>query len=723
MNDLDIIKQIEQQIGKKLEKLEKVEWYSVGYVINTQNQVTELSLYQCEMEQIPECLCDLIYLQTLFIIGNKIEKLPESFGQLQNLSDLELYNNQLKELPASFGQLQNLSYLSLSNNQLKELPASFGQLQNLSDLSLRDNQLKELPASFGQLQNLSDLNLGDNQLKELPASFGRIQNSCQLRIYNNPLETPPPEIAKQGIEAIRHYFESLEEQKSPLKEVKLLLVGDGGAGKTSLAKRFLGERFNAREPQTHGINIKPYYIQTQNKQAEDIEVKAHLWDFGGQEIMHATHQFFLSKRSVYILVLDGRKEEKTEYWLKHIESFGGDSPVLVVLNKIDENAGFDVNQANLRKKYKGIHSFHRVSCKKSTGIKPLQKALKQALTEVEILQTLWGKSWFAVKTALENLEKHYISYEYYQNLCEQHKITDSAQDTLVQFLHNLGIILHFNEFDLRDTYVLEPKWVTEAVYRIINSPQLAKNKGILSLNCLDAVLKPKIKTDYTYPRDKHRYIIRLMQKFELCYKIDDETILVPDLLSENEPEFDFDYKNSLKFKLEYDFLPRSIMPRFIVKRHTEIVEQLRWRTGVVLYDKTYDATAVIKSDNEDRTIQIWVAGKQKRDYFATVRKTLWDIHQTFEKIVVTELVPLPDHPDVCVSYNDLIGHYLENWQTIRVGEVRKEYNVQQLLDGIEPEIDTQRNTVLIQDNSRHITVKGNVGNSNLNTGDDNLQNK
>jgi hypothetical protein len=45
--------------------------------------------------------------------------------------------------------------------------------------------------------------------------------------------------------------------------------------------------------------------------------------------MHATHQFFLSKRSLYILVLDGRKEEDAEYWLKHIESFGGDSPVLM----------------------------------------------------------------------------------------------------------------------------------------------------------------------------------------------------------------------------------------------------------------------------------------------------------------------------------------------------------------------------------------------------------
>jgi GTPase SAR1 family protein len=57
--------------------------------------------------------------------------------------------------------------------------------------------------------------------------------------------------------------------------------------------------------------------------------------------MHATHQFFLSKRSVYILVLDGRRDEKTEYWLKHVEAFGGGSPVIIAINKIDENPAFD----------------------------------------------------------------------------------------------------------------------------------------------------------------------------------------------------------------------------------------------------------------------------------------------------------------------------------------------------------------------------------------------
>ena len=83
------------------------------------------------------------------------------------------------------------------------------------------------------------------------------------------------------------------------------------------------------------------------------EVQLHIWDFGGQEIMHATHQFFLTERSLYLLVLNGREggeDADVEYWLKLIESFGGDSPVIIALNKIRSHP-FDLNRRGLLEKY------------------------------------------------------------------------------------------------------------------------------------------------------------------------------------------------------------------------------------------------------------------------------------------------------------------------------------------------------------------------------------
>jgi small GTP-binding protein len=591
---------------------------------------------------------------------NRLTSLPAEIGKLTNLTKLDLSRNRLTSLPAEIVELKSLIWLDLSRNRLTSLPAEIVELKNLTKLSLSFNQLETLPTEIAELTNLTELNLSKNQLKRLPAEIGKLKKHTTLFLFGNPLESPPPEIAERGIEAIRSYFKSLEAERRALNEVKVLLVGDGGAGKTSLVKQLLGEEFDKHELQTHGINIR-------DRKVEDILV--HFWDFGGQEIMHATHQFFLSKRSLYILVLDGRRDEKTEYWLKHIESFGGDSPILVLLNKIDENPSFEVNRKFLQEKYKGIKGFYRVSCANGQGIKDFTGALSKALADVELIETMWPKTWFNVKMQLEDMADNFIRYDQYKEMCTEEKITDkSAQDTLVDFLNDLGVILHFKDFELLDTHVLEPKWVTNAVYRIINSN-----------------LKHEKEIEFYYPREKYRYIIDLMKKFELCYAIDGETVLLPDLLEVPEPEFDFDYAGALKFVIEYNFLPRSVMPRFIVKMHKDIASELRWRTGVVLEDEAFHSTAVIKADERDEKIYIYVDGEQKRDYFSAIRKTFRDINASFEKLEAKEMVPLPDNDEITIEYEELIGYELEGRDEYFIGKLRETYSVKELLNGIEKE--------------------------------------
>jgi small GTP-binding protein len=471
-------------------------------------------------------------------------------------------------------------------------------------------------------------------------------------------------------------------EKRALNEVKVLLVGDGGAGKTSLVKQLFGEKFDKNEPETDGINLRDW-------KSEDILV--HFWDFGGQEIMHATHQFFLSKRSLYILVLDCRRDEKTEYWLKHIESFGGESPILVVLNKIDENPGFEVNRKFLQEKYKGIKAFYRVSCADGQGIKDFTGALNKAVANVELIQTMWPKTWFNVKTQLEEMTDNFINIDEYKEMCTKEKIIEKTdQDTLVDFLNDLGVILHFKDFELLDTHVLEPKWVTNAVYRIINSKKLAACNGILRLDLLDEILKKEAEDDYYYPSGRYRYIINLMKKFELCYEIDKEAVLLPDLLEVQEPKFNFDKAAALKFVIDYDFLPKSVMPRFIVKMHKDIKPDLRWRTGVVLEDEALHSTAVIKADEENKKICIYVEGEQKRDYFSTIRKTFRDINASFEKLEAKEMVPLPDNDEIAIEYEDLIGYEQMSEDNYIVGKLRKAYSVKELLNGIEKEEDRMK---------------------------------
>ncbi len=735
--DLELIKQLEIEISKKLKKRkfdEIDEFWINGFATDENGHVTGLNLDNIDLKHLPVTLSKFKHLQLLHLFRTGLTDISFLQG-LSHLSSLNLRDNEitdisvlqglsnLKKLDLSYNKptdisfLQGLSHLSslnLRHNEITDISFLQG-LSHLSSLNLSDNEIidfsflqslsnltnlnlsrnKITDISFLQgLKNLTTLDLIDNKIIELPEAIVDLgmkidvdSNGVEgegLYLFGNPLEKPPIEIVKKGKEATKIYFKSLEGEERALNEVKVLLVGDGGVGKTSLMKRLLEEDFDKNEPLTHGINLKHNWAVTPGKYL----IKIRFWDFGGQEIMHATHQFFLSKRSLYILVLDGRRDEKTEYWLKHIESFGGDSPVLVVINKIDENPGFDVNRPFLQDKYKNIKGFYRVSCAHKTGIEEFSLALGEELSKVEMLQTTWARSWFNVKTHLEKMIDPFISYDRYEEMCIKENITIAAcRDTLVEFLNDLGVVLHFKEFDLEDTHVLEPGWVTEAVYKIINSVELVECKGVLNIRHLDKILERKTEDDYYYPRDKYRYLITLMKKFEICYGIDDETVLIPDLLAVQEPPIEFDYVSALKFIIEYEFLPRSVMPRFIVNMHENIKNMLQWRTGVMLENRDFLSTAVVKADHEAKRIYIYVEGGQKRDYFAVILAALRSINQSFEKLETWELIPMPDNPKITANYKQLIRFEEEGIEYYLPGETKKKYKVKDLLGTIGEKIE------------------------------------
>ena len=670
-----------------------------GYAMNAAGQVIGLLLDRTLIKDLTP-LAALTHLQWLEVSKTPISDLTP-LATLTHLQMLFVDNTQVSNL-TPLAALTQLQALFVSGTPVSDL-APLAALTQLQWLKISDTLISDL-TPLAALTQLQTLNAYFCEIRVLPRAL--VERLEIIGLDGNPLERPPLEIVQQGKAAMLAWLDANEEER-PLNEAKALLVGDGGAGKTSLVKQLFGEAFDPHEGQTHGIRIRDWKMNERDitllfkqllDEAFDMheiltlgirfrdwkmdkrDITVHLWDFGGQEIMHATHQFFLSKRSLYILVLDGRKEEKTEYWLKHIATFGGASPVVIVINKIDENPGFDENRKDLLRKYPNIKGFYRVSCKSGAGIGDFRRELRGHLAQVEHLSTRWGEEWFSVKTQLEQMEKPYIAYEQYAQMCEAAQIADeTSQTVLADFLHDLGIALHFHDPILKETNVINPRWATEGVYAIINAPQLAANNGLLRAAALCEILDCQ-----RYPRRKHDYLVELMKKFELCYQVsDDDTLLVPDLLSKDEPDFPFDEAAALRFRFEYDFLPRSVMPRFIVKMHRDILGDLRWRTGVVLRDSAFRATAVVRVDHEARAISMAVSGERKRDYFAVLRKTLRDLHATFETLDVKEMAPLPDHPDIAIEYEELLGCEQMKMTEYTVGKLRKRYNVTELLNGIE----------------------------------------
>ncbi|MCE4058566.1 COR domain-containing protein [Pseudomonas sp. Au-Pse12] len=678
-----------------------------AYSIDSRGRVSGVKLGRIEnnIGKILELICELVHVKRIVIFGGVTYDIPDKFLKLTELEFLWV-GGAINRLPQHlFSLLSPITAVRTASDAAFNSFLSKDLLDTFTPTSLEGDSIKTRRKKSQKNLNSEIHMLTEETIEDSPFQLeilDELQRASGLYVVSDTLSDPPFEILLHGADAINNYYIERAKQSLPLNELKVILVGNGGAGKTSLVKRLMGERFDAKEKQTHGINIKKWALSTN----DGVEVKLNFWDFGGQQIMHATHQFFLSKRSVYILVLDGRKEEDPEYWLQHITSFGGDSPVFVVLNKVDEHPSFGANEKFLREKYKNILGFYRISCSKHMGVDALIGDMKSNLSDIPMIKTQWPYSWFQVKKELEEKGTEFITLDQYRNICSKHDVPAESQEILVDFLHDLGIVLHFRDIQLLDMHVLDPRWVTEGVYRIINSKKLAEQNGVLKLDALTDVLKYKKGLVFTYPPEKHSFLVDLMVKFEVCYRLSSDSILIPDLLDVQEPQFYFDDSDALKFVFEYDYLPKSVMLRLIVRLHADINNMERWRTGVVLHSETFSTKALIKADEKAKRIYVTVAGLEKRDYFAVIRRTIFEINISFEKLGFREKVPLPDESGHMVDYADLIGHERKGIEEMFIGRLDRSFNVQKLLNGVEKKSS--------RDSSQTINVHGNYFAANTN---------
>ena len=414
--------------------------------------------------------------------------------------------------------------------------------------------------------------------------------------------------------------------------------------------------------------------------------------------MHATHQFFLTERSLYLLVINTREDElanRIEYWLKLIESLGNQAPVIIVGNKIDDHP-IDLDRHGLQTKYPNIKGFIGTSCATGLGI----SELKQKITEIianempHVFDPIPVK-WLNLKDKLEQDDRDYITYQEYEQKCIETGITrESSRHTLVRLLHELGIVLNFTDDKrLKDTNVLNPEWVTVGAYRVINDNLLmTEHKGVLHWHDSARIFQPKSRKDRDdYPTEESRkFILRMMEKFELCFPMEDYNhqdypdYLIPDLLPKEEPDTG-EWKDCLNFEYHYDkVLPNSVISRFIVKSHDLIARtnyRTYWRTGVILANKEGNK-AYVKADLEDAKIFIHISGNSptRRSFLSIIRHTFDQIHDR-PKLTPDERVCLPDQPKESVSYDHLLK--LEKRGKAEYSNSDRDYNIRELLDGIE----------------------------------------
>lgn len=688
--------------------------------------IKELNLSKNELKNLPEEISTMINIKELDLSNNYFYEFPKDITRLYNLEKINLSNNKIKTIPNEIESLKKIEFLNIENNNIEIFDFDIRELKDLKELYLSGNKLMTISKKIGELNNLIIINLSNNKLNNLPkeilklglkirgtqrfpirervfisesfmltdsflGEFNTRKGLSGIFINGNPIEKELGDIIFRGKKNIEIYLEQLESGKEEQNEVKIVLIGDGGAGKTSLVKRLFGKEFNDNESPTHGIIIESKIINRNNK-----EIKAHFWDFGGQQIMHSAHQFFLSKDTLYVLVVGAREHDTKEVdimirrYLNQISTFGGDSKVLVVITKTENNHSFDLNRKDLKEQYGQIIDFFKVSSKLDIGLDIFNKKLEESILDLPSIARPWKESWFKIKDTMENMKDNYITFQDFINKCNENGILDhDEQTTLMEYLNNLGIITRFTKFSLKDTNILNPRWVTNAIYRILNSKKLEENFGLLNINdinlilhskdeCKDLVDRDKLLCEISYNHQEQQYIINLMKEFQLCYEYENpkDTILVPALLAKSEPDkLNFNEQSSLKIRLRYNYLPDSVIPNFIVRGKNLIINGQMWRSGFIIEDKE-KWKVLIRERSLEESLYIYINGILKRDAIPVILNYIRDINKSFEVVSVkTELAI----DGIYYDYNNLLSLIEMKEETVVIPELKRKYDIREIL--------------------------------------------
>ena len=661
---------------------------AIPEAIGQLSNLTQLYLIGNQITVIPEAIGQLSNLTQLYLYGNQITSIPEAIGQLSNLTGLSLHENQITVIPEAIGQLSNLTQLGLISNQITSIPEALGKLSNLTELFLNRNQITAIPEDLGQLSNLTWLDLSSNEITSIPEALGQLSNLTQLELRSNQI-TQIPEVIR-GMEKLEKLDlrgnpipiprEILQGEKSyepgdlrtildfyfqtrnpndteELNEAKLLIVGEGESGKTTLANKLRNPDYELKEqePSTEGIDV----IRWEFPQANGQPFRVHIWDFGGQEIYHATHQFFLTERSLYILLVDNRRENPNLcYWLNIIELLSNSSPVFLVQNE-KQDRRCEINFSQLRRDFDNlIEKPLTTNLADNRGLETIQRALQNRITTLDHISKPIPKHWANVRHVLENYarRKTHIEVSEFYHICANQgfeKSDKQAMLSLSKYLHDLGIILHFQtntdkkKSILFNYVILRPEWATNAVYKVTDNEQVIAKCGYFTDENLS-----EIWSDRQY-QCLHDELLELMENFKICYPIPGQRghYIAPQLLPLEAPEYDWDDTDNLIVRYKYEFMPKGIITRLIVEMHRLICRpniapfsgaasgDIVWRDGVLLADNYYAKAEVIENYHQ-REIRIRVSGTPKNYLLNSIRHKLREIHDTYDKrLKYEELIP------------------------------------------------------------------------------------
>ena len=118
---------------------------------------------------------------------------------------------------------------------------------------------------------------------------------------------------------------------------KIVVVGDGAVGKTSLIKKFTKGTFEKDYVKTFGAQFSKY-----NKEFDGDMIRLLFWDIAGQDDFNFLHHLFYKESKAVIIVYSLEENElgqksftHIKNWYEVVEKNCGNIPIVLFANKVD----------------------------------------------------------------------------------------------------------------------------------------------------------------------------------------------------------------------------------------------------------------------------------------------------------------------------------------------------------------------------------------------------
>ncbi|KAL3892357.1 hypothetical protein ACJMK2_004570 [Sinanodonta woodiana] len=301
-----------------------------------------------------------------------------------------------------------------------------------------------------------------------------------------------------------------------------------------------------------------------------------LWDFAGQFVFYTTHQTFLTRRAIYLLVTDLGQQvtdivndecffdregmqlckvhDLAEVWLNSIHSCASSHesstpPVILVgthADKIEQNSLHEVS-ANyfrqirflLNEKPTRFHLVDEDFVVDNTLCNPRLEALKRKIVELASKQPYWGEEvparWLPLEHRLMVLKASGIKVvrvSILEDLNQAGSVRIETREELhlfLRFQHEMGSILYFSVEGLRENVILDPQWLIDALkslitaemFILLNYPGIMgkwfelKEKGKLTPELIDAIWTKERHPEF---HDNKEHILRVMEQLNIVAK-------------------------------------------------------------------------------------------------------------------------------------------------------------------------------------------------------------